>query len=57
MFNCECPSCLFKFELSEDLFLGELIICQNCGIELEIVKKEENNAKAKGVELDCSGVV
>ncbi len=37
MAKCECPSCYFEFELDKDAIEGEIIVCPDCGVDLEIV--------------------
>ena len=34
----ECPVCAAEIELAKDAMAGELIVCDDCGAELEIVK-------------------
>lgn len=33
----ECPVCGAQLELAEDVLVGELIECEDCGSELEVV--------------------
>ena len=33
----ECPVCAAEIELAKDVIAGELIVCGECGAELEIV--------------------
>ena len=35
----KCASCLFNFEIDNMTFIGELIVCPNCGTELVIIEK------------------
>jgi len=48
--KCECPSCYFEFELNEDAIEGEIIVCPDCGVDLELVKIEGENAKVVEAE-------
>jgi len=51
MVKCECPSCFFEFELDEGTIVGEVIPCEDCGADLEIVKIEGDVAKAEVAEM------
>ena len=33
----ECPVCAAEIELADDAMAGELIVCVDCGAELEII--------------------
>ena len=33
----ECPVCAADIDLADDAMTGELIVCEDCGAELEIV--------------------
>ena len=33
----ECPVCAAEIELAKDAMAGELIVCDDCGAELEII--------------------
>lgn len=35
--KAECPECLAELELAQDLEEGEIIVCPDCGIELEVM--------------------
>lgn len=35
--NAECPVCGAPIELAEDTVVGELLICPDCGSELEVL--------------------
>ena len=32
----ECPVCAAEIELADDAIAGELLVCEDCGAELEI---------------------
>ncbi len=32
----ECPVCAAELELADDLELGEIVVCPDCGMELEV---------------------
>ena len=33
----ECPVCAAEIEIAEDAIAGELVICADCGVELELL--------------------
>lgn len=33
----ECPECAAVLDLASDLELGEIVVCPDCGVELEVV--------------------
>lgn len=35
-----CPACGSGMELPEDMVLGEVLWCENCGAELEVISTE-----------------
>lgn len=51
MVKCECPSCYFELELDEDVIIGEVIPCSDCGVDLEITKIEGDKVEVIVAEL------
>ena len=35
--KAECPECLADIQLADDLEESEIIVCPDCGIELEVL--------------------
>jgi len=33
----ECPECAAEIQLADDVEEGEIIVCSDCGVELEVV--------------------
>jgi alpha-aminoadipate carrier protein LysW len=33
----ECPVCAAEIEIADDAIAGELVICADCGVELELL--------------------
>jgi alpha-aminoadipate carrier protein LysW len=33
----ECPECAATLELAPDVEVGEIVVCPDCGVELEVV--------------------
>lgn len=46
----KCPVCLVEFDLPDDVLLGEIVTCPECGSELEV-------KEAKGSEVELKEVV
>ncbi len=38
--NTSCPECGSKVEVPADSLEGELLFCDHCGVELELVSRE-----------------
>jgi len=49
----ECPVCAADVNLADDAMAGELIVCEDCGAELEIVSLDPAKlAEAPSAEED-----
>jgi len=49
----ECPVCAADVELADDAMASELIVCEDCGAELEIVSLDPAKlAEAPSAEED-----
>jgi alpha-aminoadipate carrier protein LysW len=35
--NMECPECAADLELAADVEEGEIVVCPDCGVELEVL--------------------
>jgi len=40
MSTVSCPECVAELTLEEDVVLGEIIVCPDCGVDLEITSLE-----------------
>lgn len=49
MVKAECPSCYFEMEL-KDVIEGEVITCEDCGADFEVVKIADGVATLKPAE-------
>jgi alpha-aminoadipate carrier protein LysW len=36
MATAECPECLAELDIPEDVMIGEIFSCPDCGLELEV---------------------
>jgi alpha-aminoadipate carrier protein LysW len=48
--KAKCPICLAEFDLPDDVLLGEIVTCSDCGAELEV-------KEIKGCEVVLKEVV
>ena len=37
MNNYECPECAAQVEVAEGTIVGEILVCPDCGVELEVL--------------------
>jgi len=47
-----CPECYFEFDIDDDVMLGEIIECSDCGVELEVIDIQETIAKLQKAESE-----
>ena len=49
----ECPVCAAEIEIADDAIAGELVICGDCGVELELLDTDPVKlAEAPSAEED-----
>jgi len=48
----KCPECDGDVEIPEDVVLGEIVGCPDCGLELEVCKIESGNAEVRPAEVE-----
>ena len=41
----ECPACYFEIEVDLDIELHEVVMCEDCGATLEVVKLENGTVE------------
>ncbi|MHA1799183.1 MAG: lysine biosynthesis protein LysW [Candidatus Helarchaeota archaeon] len=47
-----CPECFFEFELDEGVILGEILTCEDCGAELEVIEIKNDEVKLQVAETE-----
>jgi len=47
-----CPDCLAEIEIPEDVMVGEIIECVDCGLELEVEKVEANQVEIQRLSIE-----
>ena len=49
----ECPVCAAEIEIAADAISGELVVCEDCGVELELLETDPVKlAEAPSAEED-----
>jgi len=43
----KCPECAAEFDAPEDVIVGEIVSCPDCGLELEVSKVEGGKLEVK----------
>jgi len=47
-----CPDCLAEIEIYEDVMVGEIVECSDCGLELEVEKVEGNQVEIQRLSIE-----
>ncbi|NVM53402.1 MAG: lysine biosynthesis protein LysW [Candidatus Helarchaeota archaeon] len=47
-----CPECYFEFNVDDDVMLGEVIECSDCGTELEVIEIKEKEIALQKAEAE-----
>lgn len=55
MNTISCPECLAEIELEEGAELNEIIVCPDCGVELEIISLDPPQAEMAPMESEDWG--
>jgi len=50
--KAKCPVCLAEFELPDDVLLGEIVTCPDCGSELEVKEIKGSEVELKEVVIE-----
>jgi alpha-aminoadipate/glutamate carrier protein LysW len=51
MVQAECPSCYFEFSPEEEVMVGEVITCPDCGVDLEVMKVNGDKLEVQVAEV------
>lgn len=46
-----CPECLAEVEVPEDVLVGEVLDCPDCGIELEVCEVSDKGVEVRVAEI------
>jgi alpha-aminoadipate carrier protein LysW len=55
MSNTDCPECAVEIVLEEGTMVGEIIVCSDCGIDLEVISLEPPTIKLAPMEQEDWG--
>lgn len=47
-----CPECAAEFEIPNDVVIGEIVSCPDCGLELEVNEINAGKAALKIVQVE-----
>ena len=52
MAKVTCPDCNAKFDAPDDVMVGEIISCPDCGLDLEVIKVEDSNIELERIAIE-----
>ena len=47
-----CPDCSAEFNTADDVMVGEIVSCPDCGLDLEVVKIEGSNVELERIAIE-----
>jgi alpha-aminoadipate carrier protein LysW len=47
-----CPDCEAEIEIPDDVMVGEIIECEDCGLEVEVEKIEGNQVEIQRLSIE-----
>jgi len=47
-----CPDCNAEFNIPDDVMIGEIVSCPDCGLDLEVVKVEGSNVELERIAIE-----
>jgi alpha-aminoadipate carrier protein LysW len=47
-----CAECYFEFEVDNEVMMGEIIECPDCGVELEVIELKDNEVVVQKAEME-----
>ena len=47
-----CPDCSAEFDVPDDVMVGEIVSCPDCGLDLEVVKVEGSNVELQRIAIE-----
>ena len=52
MKKATCAECYFEFEVDDEVMLGEIIECSDCGTELEVIEIKDTEVVLQKAEAE-----
>ncbi|MFH0897939.1 MAG: lysine biosynthesis protein LysW [Candidatus Bathyarchaeota archaeon] len=50
--KAECPDCLAEIDASDDVMVGEILSCPDCGLELEVASVEGGKIELQKLAIE-----
>lgn len=47
-----CPDCAAEFDVPDDVMVGEIVSCPDCGLDLEVEKVEGNTVELQKISIE-----
>ncbi|MHA1380543.1 MAG: lysine biosynthesis protein LysW [Candidatus Helarchaeota archaeon] len=47
-----CPECFFEFEVDDGVIMGEVLTCDDCGVDLEVIEIGDKEVKLQLAEVE-----
>jgi alpha-aminoadipate carrier protein LysW len=47
-----CPDCAAEFDVPDDVMVGEIVSCPDCGLDLEVEKVEGNDVELQKIAIE-----
>ncbi|MFX1451771.1 MAG: lysine biosynthesis protein LysW [Promethearchaeota archaeon] len=47
-----CPECYFEFEVDDAVIMGEVLTCDDCGVDLEVIEIGDKEVKLQLAEVE-----
>jgi len=48
----KCPECDADLEVPDDVISGEIVSCQDCGMDYEVIMKEDGKVEFRPAEIE-----
>lgn len=52
MAKVKCPDCSAEFDVPDDVMVGEIVSCPDCGLDLEVVKVEDSDVELQRIAIE-----
>ncbi len=52
MVKVVCPDCAAEFDIPDDVMVGEIVSCPDCGLDLEVEKVEGSTVEIQKIAIE-----
>lgn len=52
MLKVACPDCLAEIDVPDDVMVGEIVSCPDCGLDLEVKKVEGQTVELQKLAIE-----